>query len=323
MWRIPLSLVTLALTAVPLSALTTTHAALAPTGDDLVLAWDSAGYQGGHDWQHGSGMAIDVGQTFVLPRSLDLERITLRVRAESNLAGEWITLRVGTYTDPLDHSLNEVLRVESGRLPLDLPVGVFRYLTLELAEPLSLPGNQQLGFVVGFSGGGGVNDARGEILHLGGDLYPGGQAVADFGAFTDGLTEDLVFFLHEAGGSEPPAPPDPPGEDQVLSLHGDRFRVQVSWRTALGAEGWGTAVEIFDDSGSFWFFDDENLEVFVKVLDGCAINDRYWIFIAGLTNVEVRIELADLQTGTTQSYVNPQGQYFLPIADTTPPGACP
>ena len=37
-----------------------------------------------------------------------------------------------------------------------------------------------------------------------------------------------------------------------------------------------------------WFFQAENVEAVVKVLNGCGINDRYWVFAGGLTDVKVR-----------------------------------
>ncbi len=58
-------------------------------------------------------------------------------------------------------------------------------------------------------------------------------------------------------------------------------------KRALVTEGHAKAVELTDETGCFWFTREDNLEVFLKVLDGCAITDCYWVFVAGLTNVEV------------------------------------
>ncbi|MEM8931514.1 MAG: spondin domain-containing protein, partial [Acidobacteriota bacterium] len=62
----------------------------------------------------------------------------------------------------------------------------------------------------------------------------------------------------------PPAPP--------LDLRDGRFRVTVEWRDTDQRRGVGQPLELTDDSGTFWFFDAANVEVLVKVLDGCAIN---------------------------------------------------
>ena len=52
-------------------------------------------------------------------------------------------------------------------------------------------------------------------------------------------------------------------------------------------------MKLTDDSGYLWFFDADNIELIVKVLDGCGVNNRYWVFAGGLTNVEVDIIVTD------------------------------
>ena len=63
----------------------------------------------------------------------------------------------------------------------------------------------------------------------------------------------------------------------TLYLGGGRFRVTADWQTST-ASGSGTAVTLTPDSGYFWFFDPGNVEVVVKVLNGCGVNSRYWLF---------------------------------------------
>ena len=323
MRRIAHALALLALFSIPLQGLTTSHSRLPPSGRNIVISYDSAVYFGGHAWQHGSGIAIDIGQTFYLTRSIRLDRITVKIRALTDISREVVTVRIGRYTDRHDHSMNEVIRVETGILPRDLPVDGARYVTFDLANPVTLDRNAQYGFVIGFAGGGGVNNARGEMLHTGSDVFESGQAVAELGAFTQELAEDLIFFLHEVSSVDPPSPPVPPDADEILFLHGARFRATAYWRTPQGLEGYGQAVTMTDESGCFWFFREENVEVILKVLDGCGVNNRYWIFMAGLTNVEVRIDVYDLQSGLTRTYFNPMGRAFLPIFDTNAMASCP
>jgi len=43
---------------------------------------------------------------------------------------------------------------------------------------------------------------------------------------------------------------------------------------------------------------------------------RFWFFAAGLTNVEVQIDVTDTETGITRTYTNPINQPFTPIQDT-------
>ena len=50
-----------------------------------------------------------------------------------------------------------------------------------------------------------------------------------------------------------------------------------------------------------------NPEVFVKLLDGTAINGEYWFFYGGLTNLEYTVMVTDTTTGTQKTYTKPAG----------------
>lgn len=91
------------------------------------------------------------------------------------------------------------------------------------------------------------------------------------------------------------------GDSNGLCLAGDRFRVSSSWR-AVPDGGTGAPAQLTADSGYFYFFEPENVEVLVKVLDGCAINGHYWFFAAGLTSLDVHLELVDSTTSECRSY---------------------
>ncbi len=108
----------------------------------------------------------------------------------------------------------------------------------------------------------------------------------------------------------------------VLCLGSGRFRATASWRKGDGATGQGSAVPITGDTGYFWFFSPENIEVVTKVLNGCSFNDRYWVFAGGLTNVEVTLAVTDTQTGEIRTYTNPLGTAFQPLQDTSAFPAC-
>lgn len=108
----------------------------------------------------------------------------------------------------------------------------------------------------------------------------------------------------------------------TLCLNDDRFRVNVSFRTNNGQTGSGQAVELTPDSGYFWFFDQSNVELTVKVLNGCGFNQRFWVFLAGMTNVEVTMTVTDTATGQTRTYTNPQGRTFRTVLDTNAFTAC-
>lgn len=112
--------------------------------------------------------------------------------------------------------------------------------------------------------------------------------------------------------------------DTGLSLIGGRFAVRANWADSTGRTGLAHAVRLTDNSGYFWFFDRTNAEVQFKLLDACvAPFNRFWFFGAGLTNVEVNLEVSDLKTGRVFRYKNPQGTPFAPIQDTSGIDVCP
>ncbi|HEY4597156.1 MAG TPA: hypothetical protein VIJ02_12205, partial [Thermoanaerobaculia bacterium] len=108
-----------------------------------------------------------------------------------------------------------------------------------------------------------------------------------------------------------------------LCLEDGRFRVEVSWRIPSGATGPGQAVRLTRESGYFWFFGADNVELVVKVLNACAFNQRHWVFAGGLTDVAVVMTVTDTRTGAVKTYRNPQGRPFAPIQDTAAFPACP
>jgi PKD repeat protein len=110
----------------------------------------------------------------------------------------------------------------------------------------------------------------------------------------------------------------------TLCLVSARFQVTANFTTTAGTSGAATAVPLTDGSGYFWFFDPTNTEMVVKVLNGCAINNAYWVFAAGLTNVQVNWQVLDTQTGVSYTQVNTQGTAFAPIQATSAfPTSCP
>lgn len=108
----------------------------------------------------------------------------------------------------------------------------------------------------------------------------------------------------------------------VLCLNDNRFQVEVNWTTESDA-GDGVAVPETDDSGLFWFFRPSNLELLVKVLDGCGVNDRYWVFLAGTTNVGFNLRVTDTLSGEQETYSNTRGQTADTVLDTDAFATCP
>ena len=130
-----------------------------------------------------------------------------------------------------------------------------------------------------------------------------------------------THVLTVTGGTPPLCTTD----DNTLCLNGARFSVTADWTKPDATHGSGHAVKLTGDSGYFWFFDAANIELVVKVLNGCGIGDgAYWVFGAGLTNVQVVLNVKDEQTGVIYTSTNPQGVAFVPVQDTNAfPNSCP
>jgi hypothetical protein len=110
----------------------------------------------------------------------------------------------------------------------------------------------------------------------------------------------------------------------ALFLHQGRFQAQATWRDAAGHTGTAhLAAPATDGSGLFWFFSADNWELMVKVIDGCALNNRYWVFAAGTTDVEYHLTVTDTLNGRTVHYDNPLGRTSPAVTDTDAFSTCP
>lgn len=101
-----------------------------------------------------------------------------------------------------------------------------------------------------------------------------------------------------------------------LCLNGGRFAVEARWTDFQGNSGAGQAVPLpGGDTGYFWFFGPDNVEVMLKVLDGRPLNNKFWVFFGALSSVEYTLTVTDTQTGTVKTYTNPSGR-LASVADT-------
>ena len=104
------------------------------------------------------------------------------------------------------------------------------------------------------------------------------------------------------------------GEELCLGEDG-RFRVTARWTTRDGS-GAALSLPLTRDTGAFWFFNSVNLEIVLKVLDACPVNDRFWVFLTGLTNVGVEVSVRDAVTGKTWTEIHPAGAALPTRLDT-------
>lgn len=125
-----------------------------------------------------------------------------------------------------------------------------------------------------------------------------------------------------AENDEPPHPPACVPDADTLCLRGGRFKVEASWNTD-SASGVAQVVKLTDETGYLWFFSQDNVESVVKILNGCGINNRYWIFAGGLTDQGVEITVTDTLMSETKTYTNPRGQTWETITDIDALATCP
>jgi dienelactone hydrolase len=130
-------------------------------------------------------------------------------------------------------------------------------------------------------------------------------------------------FRFLVGKTYAAAPPSCIPSATRVCLQGGRFAVDVTWQTAAGT-GSATAIPaVAADSAVFWFFAPDNWELLVKVIDGCGVNGRYWVFEAAMTDVQYTVTVTDTWSGTTVRQQNPGGRTAQPILDTAAFAGCP
>jgi hypothetical protein len=96
--------------------------------------------------------------------------------------------------------------------------------------------------------------------------------------------------------------------ENAVMLQGGRFQASVTWTTPDARTGPGHAIAAASNTQGFWFFTPDNVDITVKVLDGTAVNGKFWVFYGSLTNVQFTLTVTDTQTGAKKIYSNPQGQ---------------
>lgn len=137
------------------------------------------------------------------------------------------------------------------------------------------------------------------------------------GGATSGFSNEATAATF---GDTTPCVPDA----TTACLNGGRFRVRVNWRDFDSVTG---SAEVVDDtpasdSGLFWFFDPDNWEMLVKVLDACGVNDRFWVFSAATTTIEYTLTVTDTMTGAVRTYTNPLGTAAPALGDTEAFATC-
>ncbi len=115
--------------------------------------------------------------------------------------------------------------------------------------------------------------------------------------------------------------PPPPGQGYSdcrptvapLTLEGN-IKVSLCYETAMGEMGDASAVYGSDNSGLLYFFEPNNAEVFVKVLNGCDNNGHRWVYMAALTDVAFNMNINDGRN-PTKAYHNRLGDNHELVQD--------
>ena len=113
-------------------------------------------------------------------------------------------------------------------------------------------------------------------------------------------------------------PPDPSGRctdttGEELDCHktaaGHTFALRFFHR---GEWKWAEIAVRSGDSAVFHFFGENNLEVFAKVLDGCAINGTIWVYASGLTDLPIHMVVLRSGGGDSEGFSIPDGLVLRP-----------
>ena len=145
--------------------------------------------------------------------------------------------------------------------------------------------------------------------------YPARHDGLPMGDELANAAEALLYTVEDASNYSPTKVPDPApdhecGEGPTRScMQKGRFLVEARVSYVDGA---GTPVNdaparvedvgLGDTSSLFHFFDKSNPELLVKVLDGCGVNGKYWVFGSAATDLDYSVLVTDNATGVTLPY---------------------
>ncbi len=165
-------------------------------------------------------------------------------------------------------------------------------------------------------------DGDSSLPELVADLYPGPESSAPLRVAG---AKEAAFFLADDGvvGRElwevgQPSVAPCVADSTTLCLADGRFRARAVRRDFAGELGAAGVVPLTADSGYFWFFDEGNPEVMLKIVDACGLPgfENFWSYSTGLTNVEVELEVVDTVTGERKNVRTALGRSFSPDFDS-------
>lgn len=307
----------------PLAMITSVTPAAGERGETLTLDLEgiNTGFAAGLSTVSFSGIGINVLSTTVT----DADSVSVQIAIDNDAVLGFRDVRVTTESE-IAAALDVFQVLAASNVPTSLTlspttgtatVGDTFCTTATVLDPSAAPvAGQAVSFEVrgaNTADGTATTDADGQALLC----YAGSLAgTDDLTASTRALTATArITWSAPAGACVPDA--------RTLCLRAGRFAVRADWRIPGGLFGSGQVIPLTDYSGGFWFFQPKNVEMVLKVLNGCTNNGRFWVFAAGMTNVETSLVVTDTETGVSKRYENPLGTPFAPILDTQAFVTCP
>jgi hypothetical protein len=153
-----------------------------------------------------------------------------------------------------------------------------------------------------------ANPSRVRTFNKAAGSYCGG---ADTGFFVKsaGLPEDEAALTFDAVPASSVKAFTCVANSTTTCLLGNRFQVRLKLGTV-----YQPVVQATSQTGFFWFNNADNLEVFVKLLDGTGFNGKYWVFLGAMTDQGYTVEVTDSVTSVQKTYTQPGP--FCGLGDT-------
>lgn len=196
-----------------------------------------------------------------------------------------------------------------GEASIDVTAGFDGWLRFDFSPAISLTPGQQVLLRV---------EDEGFVTfgwHYALDTYAGGEQY-----FLLAPKPEFDFFFRTYGESDRCVTT----ATRLCLGEGSRYTLEITWKDLKGNTGTGQVLDIGKrDSGLYYFFNENNAEMLVKVLNGCRINNHYWVFYAATTNVEFTLQVTDTETKQVKTYTNPLGKTAESVTDTSAFATCP
>ena len=170
--------------------------------------------------------------------------------------------------------------------------------------------------------GPGCSDGEAEIV-----LPPPYESGTGQVRLPEGSVANVVLTRDPTGGACVVRAPDPtPNENCIpgpttLCLQGNRFRVTAD--AFVPRPKAAHVLTSTSEVGFFFFVSDSKADLTVKVLNACSINNRFWVFAEGLSNIRYTLTVTDTGSSQSRSYFNALPNPAPPIQDTSAFATCP